>query len=87
MDRRMEALKILKKYRNQDYYYLGEGFSGVVFHDNRSVYKVHIPLANNSYGESDGLLYLREKLDVFKNSKYFYEVDLFKIDDIYILRY
>ena len=87
MNRRERALNLLKRYKKQDYHYLGEGFSGIVFHDGNFVYKVHIPLSNDSYGESNGLAYLHEKLHVFKNSVHFYELDLFKVEGIPVLKY
>lgn len=87
MKRRERALSLLKGYKKQDYHYLGEGFSGIVFHDDSYVYKVHIPLANDSYGESNGLSYLNEKLHVFQDSVHFYELNLFKIEGIPVLKY
>jgi len=82
------SLKLLKTKENQNYYYLGQGFSGVVFHDNKFVYKVHIPLNYNNYNEVDKLIYLKEKQNVFSNSKHFYEIiDVFKIEEIYVLKY
>lgn len=87
MNRKERALKLLKAYKTQEYHYLGEGFSGIIFHDENHVYKVHIPLANDLYGESDGLSYLAEKLQVFKDLGHFYELDLFKIEGITVLRY
>lgn len=70
-----------------NYHYLGEGFSGIVYHDDGYVYKVHLPLAGNFYGESDGLSYLTEKLDAFGDSDYFYHIDILKIDGTTILKY
>ncbi len=87
MNRQQIALQILNKLKRSNYYYLGEGFSGVVYHDEQHVYKVHLPLAGNSYGESDGLAYLAEKLDKFRDSDYFYEIDIMKVDGINILKY
>lgn len=88
-NKRLEkSLKLLKTFKNQNYYYLGQGFSGIVFHDKKFVYKVHIPLNYNNYNEIDKLLYLKEKQNIFINSKHFYEIiDIFKIDEIYILKY
>ena len=82
-----KALAILKQYSDKNYEYLGEGFSGVVFHDKKYVYKVHLPVANRSYGEMDGLLYLIAKADIFKNSKHFYPIEIFNVNDVYIVKY
>ncbi|MHA1381068.1 MAG: radical SAM protein [Candidatus Helarchaeota archaeon] len=88
MNRFEKALKILKKLGKKDFIYLGEGFSGIVFHNGIYVYKVHIPLVNGNYGESDGLYYLTEKINIFDDkSKFFYKLELFKQDGIYILKY
>lgn len=86
-DRAEKALAILKKYKKQNYNYLGEGFSGVVFHDGEYVYKVHIPKANNRYGEMNGLLYLLSKVEVFNNSNHFYPLEILNIDGTYIIKY
>jgi len=83
-----KSIKLLKTNENKNYYYLGQGFSGVVFHDYKFVYKVHIPLNYNNYNEIDKLIYLKEKQNIFNNSKHFYEItDIFKIEDIYVLKY
>ncbi len=87
MTRKERALALLNSHLKQDYHYLGEGFSGIVFHDGFHVYKVHIPLASDSYGESDGISFLRSKLDVFKESIHFYELEMFEIDGIQVLKY
>ena len=88
MNNRVEnALSILRKYKEGNYTYLGEGFSGVVFHDGTYVYKVHIPRANSRYGEMDGLLYTISKADIFRDSKHFYPLEVINIDDVYILKY
>ena len=87
MKRQQHALQILNKMKVGNYHYLGEGFSGIVYHDEQYVYKVHLPLAGSSYGESDGLAYLAEKLDLFRHSYYLYDIDLLKIDGITILKY
>ncbi len=83
-----KALALLKQEDNVRYYYLGQGFSGVVFHDNKSVYKVHIPLNYNKYNEIDKLIYLKEKQNIFRGTKHFYEIDdIYKIRGVYILKY
>ena len=86
-DRVEKALSVLRRYKDGNYTYLGEGFSGVVFHDGFCVYKVHIPKANNRYGEMDGLLYTISKADVFRNSRHFYPIEVIKIDGTYVLKY
>lgn len=87
MDRKDDALKILTKMKNDEYHYLGEGFSGVVYHDNKYVYKVHLPLAGNSYGESDGLSYLQEKADALRDSDFFYNIEIIDKYGPKILKY
>ncbi len=82
-----KALELLKKYNDVDYHYLGEGFSGVVYHNGRYVYKVHIPKSNNNYGEIDGLLYMVNKADALKNAIHFYPIEVIKIDDVYVIKY
>ena len=87
-ERIMEALSILNKYKPTNYSYLGFGFSGVVFHDHSWVYKVHIPTASNNYNEIDHILYLKQKLDTFKERKHFYELrEVTEVDGRYILIY
>ena len=87
MSRKEEALRLLRSQKDQEYHYLGEGFSGIVFHNGEHVYKVHIPIVTDSYGQSDGLSFLGEKLHAFRDSIHFYPLDLLKIDETRILRY
>lgn len=83
-----EALTLLNKYNPTNYSYLGSGFSGVVFHDHNWVYKVHIPIASNNYNEIDHILYLKQKLDTFKDKKHFYELrEMTEVDGRFILIY
>lgn len=87
-DRKSLAHDILNSFHQDSYTYLGEGFAGIVFHNNKHVFKVHIPLSTNNYGEIDNILYLKQKLDSFKGAKHLYELlDLVCIDGIYILVY
>ena len=68
MDRKSKALRVLSNYKKQNYYYLGEGWEGVVYHDKVYVYKVFIPLNNN--GKIEKLWkfgFLKSKIGVFKN--------------------
>ena len=87
-DRKSLAHDLLTVYRQDSYTYLGEGFAGVVFHNQAHVFKVHIPLSTSNYGEVDNILYLKQKFDSFKNAKHLYElIELVCIDGIYILIY
>lgn len=87
-DRKTKAMKVLQKHQPGNYSYLGAGFSGVVFHDESLVYKVHIPLASNNYNEIDNILYLKEKLRSFDGRKHFFALkDIIKVEDLYILIY
>jgi Radical SAM superfamily len=87
-DRKSIAHDILNRFQQDSYTYLGEGFAGVVFHNNNDVFKVHVPLSTNNYGEVDNILYLKQKLDSFKNAKHLFELkDLVCIYGIYILVY
>lgn len=87
-ERKLEGFKILMEHDPNIYHFLGSGFAGVVFHDTRFVYKVHIPVATNNFSESDHILFLKEKLGLFKNRRHFYELkDLFKLRERYILVY
>lgn len=86
--RKKLALNVLNTYKINGYNYLGSGFSGVVFHDNEFVYKVHIPIASNNYNEIDHILYLKQKMDLFVNRKHFYKLTaLDQVDGVYILVY
>ena len=88
MDRLEQAAAILQRFQPGRYEYLGAGFAGVVFHDGRWVYKVHIPLTAASYGEEDHLLYLSAKLDSFRGARHFYPLrELACQDGTYILVY
>jgi uncharacterized radical SAM superfamily Fe-S cluster-containing enzyme len=74
MNRRERAEAILQSYRPGEYVELGAGFSGVVFRDDRWVYKVHVPLSGSAYGESDHLMFLKEKLGAFRGTEHFFEL-------------
>ncbi len=82
-----KAVRILEKLGIYKPIYLGAGFSGVVFHDGKYVYKVHIPLANNNYGEMDGILYLLTRLKIFDDSIHFYKLEKLYVDEVLILKY
>lgn len=72
MNRKDKALYILKTYKNQVYDYLGMGSSGVVFHDDKWVYKVYI---SDKYEIDIGILYfIKSQLSLFIDSKYLYEI-------------
>ncbi len=87
-DRKIRAESILKEIGNKNtYIYLGEGFSGIVYHDKRYVYKVHIPKSSNNYGEINGLWYLKSRINDFKNCKYFYPLKIISKNNIDILKY
>lgn len=87
-NRKTTALMVLKNKWSGDYTYLGAGFSGVVFHDEQWVYKVHIPLTTNNFNEIDNILFLKEKLHLFSNRKHFYPLrELTEIDGYYVLIY
>lgn len=82
------AFSLLNEFQPGTYTYLGKGFSGVVFHDKSWVYKIHISAATNNYNEIDNILYLKQKLVLFKNRKHFYVLkDFFEFKGVYILIY
>jgi len=89
MNRREKAIRILNKHKPQSYYYLGEGWEGIIFHDKKYVYKVFIPQ------KKDGIIkdtwkfgFLHSKIGVFKNRKHLVELlDLIKVNNVFILKY
>ncbi|MBU3676672.1 MAG: glycosyltransferase family 2 protein, partial [Chitinophagaceae bacterium] len=86
--RKLRARNILEKWKNGNYHYLGAGFSGVVFHDEQWVYKVHLPLSTNNFNEIDNILFLKEKLHLFHGRKHFYPLrELTFFEEAYILVY
>jgi hypothetical protein len=82
------AKKILNKFKIGNYYYLGEGFSGIVFHDYIYSYKVHIPFKNFASKKLnlDYLHLLNEKVETFKNRKHFFAIkEIVEIDNYKVL--
>jgi len=77
------AFSILTKYKQQEYFYLGEGGEAVVFHDNEFVYKVFLSKEINR-----NIYFNKDKLFVFNNSTYFMDmIDVFLIDTISVIKY
>lgn len=88
LQRKATAFKLLSNYQKGSYHYLGAGFSGVVFHNESWIYKVHLPLASNNFNEVDNILYLKEKLRAFDNRTHFFPLrDLIEVEGYYILIY
>lgn len=61
-------------------HFLGIGSEGIVFHDNEFVYKCYY----KPFSDQTNLL---ELLDVLKNSKFFYAIELLKINDVNVIKY
>ncbi|MBI5498738.1 MAG: radical SAM protein [Deltaproteobacteria bacterium] len=87
-DRRAAARKLLEMWRPGDYAFLGEGCSGVVFHDGKLVFKVHLARQPNFHPESDTLAYLHSRLGDFANRKHFAPLAaLDLVDGVWVLSY
>lgn len=73
--RQIKALDILNVHKEQDYSLLGEGSTSVVFTNNQFVYKVIFigDLDNLSYKKRQ-LALLKENVDSFNNSDFFYPI-------------
>ncbi len=66
-----KALSVLKEYKKGSYTYLGEGYEGVIFHDERYVYKVFIPKGGGPEDIDDfKFAFLKSKSGKFKNKKH-----------------
>lgn len=82
------ARNLLVGRRPADYHYLGAGFSGVVFHDNAAIYKVHLARQPDFHRESDSLTYLGSRLGDFANREFFAPLStLERVDGVWVLSY
>lgn len=82
------AKEILNSYSKGPFYYLGNGFSGVVFHNRKTVFKLHIPISENNYNEIDNIIYLQSKIKAFRGFKHFYNLKKLELyEGTYILTY
>lgn len=82
------ANNLLNKYNTNTYHYLGEGFAGIVYHDNINSYKIHIPkmLGSIAHYRQHCVSSLIDKKHLFENTKHFFRIkDVLKIDNTYIL--
>ncbi|MBI5489530.1 MAG: radical SAM protein [Deltaproteobacteria bacterium] len=87
-NRRAAARKLLETWRPGDYSFLGEGFSGVVFHDGSRVFKVHLARQPDLQRESDTLTYLGSRLPDFAGRKHFAALAaLERVEGAWVLSY
>lgn len=87
-DRQAAARKLLETWRPAEYVFLGEGFSGVVFHDGRQVFKVHLPRQPDFRRESETLAYLGSRLTDFADRRFFASLSAFdQIEGVWVLSY
>ena len=79
-----KAIKILKELKIENYFYLGKGDEGVVFHDNLYVYKIFI---NNTLDNKSSNFLKTLILKPIKSKFFINLVDLIIINNVYVLKY
>lgn len=80
-DRVKRALEILKKYKDTEYYYLGEGWEGVIFRDSNYVYKVFVPRAGRPEDIDDWkFAFLKAKAGKFINRKHLINYEFLELN-------
>ena len=89
MNRIEKAIKILRKYEESEYIYLGEGYEGVIFHNGKYVFKVFIPKVGRAE-DIDNVKFalIKSKAGKFKNKKHLIDYEFFTLENkIKAIRY
>ena len=88
-NRIQKALEILEMYKSGEFHLLGQGFTSVVFHDTKKVFKVCMFSGIKSLVYKKAMLAsLKYKLPAFENSAFFYPIhEIIENDQYFIIVY